>query len=186
VLPELRRSGYRAVDLWMPGSLGRDVQAAMANAAALLPLRRVELAPASQLPPEFARCEPRSWSWDGIRFSIATHASFRGCALRAVINGQVVELASETGRVAGEKPADDSAQMLLLPRSAGFAAMRKPIPGTLLLASLSRSEWQSASWLKLRRQWAGEGIAVLATAAEGSVHLRIGTDGRLRRRSLRL
>lgn len=186
VLPELRRSGYRALDLWMPGSLGRDVQAALANAAAVLPLRRVELAPAAQLPPEFAHCKPRSWNWDGIRFSISTHASFRGCVLRAVINGHVVELASETGRAEGVVPAGESAQLLLLPRAAGFAAIRRPIPGTLLLASVSGSEWQSAAWLKLRRQWAGEGITVLATASEGSVHLRMGTDGRLRRRFLGL
>jgi competence protein ComEC len=186
VLPELRRSGYRAVDLWLPGSLGRDVQVALANAAALLPLSRVELAPGSQLPPEFGQCQPRSWNWDGIDFSIATHASFKGCVLQAAINGHRLELASETGRVEGAEPAGDSAQLLLLPRAAGSAALRKPIPGSLLLATVSGSEWESAAWARLRRQWAGEGITVLATASEGSVHLRLGADGRLRRRLHRL
>jgi hypothetical protein len=81
---------------------------------------------------------------------------------------------------------DDAAQVLLLPRAAGAAAARHPASGALLLASVSQTEWQSASWLRLRRQWAGEGITVLATATEGSVHLRLGTDGRLRRRSLGL
>jgi competence protein ComEC len=186
VLPELRRSGYRAVDLWMPGSLGRDVQAALASAAALMPLRRVELSPASGLPPEFVHCEPRSWNWDGIEFGIATDASFKGCVLRAVINGHAMELASETGRIEGATPAVDEAKWLLLPRSAGAAATRKAGPGALLLASVSESEWESAAWLRLRRQWAGAGITALATASEGSVHLRIGSDGRLRRRFLRL
>jgi competence protein ComEC len=186
VLPQLRRSGYRAVDLWLPGSLGRDVQAALTGAAALLPLMRVELAPTSQLPPEFASCQPRSWTWDGIQFSIATHASFKGCVLRATVNGHRVELASETGRSDAAPTVDDAAQLLLLPRAAAAAAARHPASSALLLASVSQAEWQSAAWRRLRQQWGGEGITVLATATEGSVHLRIGTDGRLRRRSLGL
>jgi hypothetical protein len=76
--------------------------------------------------------------------------------------------------------------VILLPRAAGAAAQRQPTPGTLLLASVSATEWQSAAWQRLRRQRASEGMAILATAAEGSVHLRIGADGRLRRRSLGL
>jgi hypothetical protein len=187
VLPQLRRSGYAAVDLWLPGSLGRDVQAALVSAAALLPLRRVELAPGSQMPPEFSTCAPRSWNWDGIEFSISTRASFRGCVLRALIHGRQVELASETGKAEGAWPAGEGTQLLLLlPRSAGAAAMRQPSATALVLASVSATEWQSAAWLRLRRQWAGEGITVLATAAEGSMQLRIGADGPLRRRVLRL
>jgi competence protein ComEC len=173
VLPQLRRVGYQSVDLWLPGSLGRDVQAALARAAALMPLKRIELAPGSRPPPELVSCQPRSWKWDGVEFSIVVHPSIKGCILRAVVNGHHVELASETGRGDGSPPAADTAQLLLLPRAAGAAAMRRPGPDTLLLASVSQSEWESAGWLRLRRQWAGMGMAMLATAVEGSVHLRM-------------
>ena len=185
VLPQLRRSGYEALDLWLPGTLGRDVQAALTVAAATMPLARVELAPGLALPPEFEACGSRSWNWDGIAFSTATHSSFKGCVLRATINGHLVTLASETGRAEGTPP-PEAAQLLVLPRAAGAAAAHRPARGALLLASVSQTEWQSASWLRLRRQWAGEGVAVLATATEGSVHLRLDADGRLRRRSVGL
>ncbi|MEO8315984.1 MAG: ComEC/Rec2 family competence protein, partial [Pseudomonadota bacterium] len=186
VLPQLRRAGYPAVDLWLPGNLGRDAQGAMARAAALLPLARVELAPGVSSPPEMFTCQPRSWNWDGIEFGIVTHPSFKGCTLRATINGQQLELASETGRGDGALPSAKKPPVLLVPRSASAAAAHQPVAGMLLLASVSLSEWESAAWSRLRRQWAGEGITVLATAIEGSVRLRIGADGRLRRRSLRL
>ncbi len=182
VLPQLRRSGYRSVDLWLAGSLGRDVQAALLRAAALLPLQRIEMAAGSAPPPELAVCGPRSWRWDGIEFSVVTHSSARGCVLRAAIGGRWLELASETGRADDAPlPHSDDTQVLLLPRSASAAAQRKPGPGTLLLASVSPAEWQSASWLRLRRQWADDGLAVLATAAEGSLQLHITADGQVRR-----
>ncbi|MEO6081062.1 MAG: ComEC/Rec2 family competence protein [Steroidobacteraceae bacterium] len=182
VLPQLRRSGYPALDLWLAGSLGRNVQAALVRAAALLPLRRVEIA-AGPAPPELAVCTPRNWRWDGIEFSLASRASVKGCVLQAAIGGHWVELASESGRVDGAKPPlrEVDARLLLLPRAASAAAQRKPALDTLLLASVSQSEWQSASWLQLRRKWASDGFVVLATAAEGSVRLRISADGRVHR-----
>jgi competence protein ComEC len=182
VLPLLRRSGYQAVDLWVAGSPGRDVQAALLRAAALLPLRRIEMAGGSAPPPELAVCDPRSWRWDGIEFSVAPPASGTGCVLRAVLGGRGLALASETRRAA-VMPATgtDEPQLLLVPRAASAAALQSPAPGALLLASVSGSEWQSAAWLRLRRQWAGDGVAVLATAAEGNLRLRLTTDGRVHR-----
>jgi competence protein ComEC len=186
VQPVLRRSGYSQIDLWLPGGLGRDAQAALASASALLPIARIELPAADSLPPEMFPCQARSWKWDRVEFTVETHPSFRGCLLRVTINGRQIVLASETGRADGETPAAGIAHLLLLPRSASAAAARHPAADTLLLASVSQQEWDSASWLRLRRQWTGEGITVLATATEGNVHLRIGADGRLRRRSLGL
>ncbi len=182
LLPALQRSGYPAVDLWLAGSLGRDAQAALVRGAALLPLRRTEVA-AGPAPPELAPCSPRSWNWDGIRFQVVQPAA-RGCVLRADVGGGWLELASETGRSEVTTPLSwsaDATRVLLLPRAAGAASQRSPAAGTLLLASVSEAEWQSTGWLRLRRQWASGGHAVLATAEEGNLHLRFAADGKVRR-----
>ncbi len=183
LLPHVQRSGYPAVDLWLAGSLGRDTQAALVRGAAWLPLHRTETA-AGPAPPELSVCSPRTWNWDGVRFSVVTLPATRGCVLRADVGGRWLELASETGRPegAGPQPGNrDEAQVLLLPRSAGAAARRKPAAGALLLASVSDTEWDSSSWLRLRRQWASGGNAVLATAAEGNLQLRFNAEGEVRR-----
>jgi competence protein ComEC len=182
VLPQLQRSGYRVLNLWLVGALGRDVQAALPRAAARLSLGRVEVAAGVATPPELAACGARSWRWDGIDFSVAPPPSGSGCVLRAVVAGSVLALASETRRADAAGPALRGDEALaLLPRAASAATLARPGPGALLLASVSDSEWQSDAWLRLRRQWAGDGIPVLATAAEGDLRLRIRADGRVRR-----
>lgn len=179
VLPELRRSAYPAMDLWLPGGLGKDVQAAILRAAALMPLRRVEL-PDGLPPPETGLCVERSWHWDGVEFHVAIASAAKGCVLRATVGRRTVEIAADNGRSSGASASGPS-DILMLPRTASAAAQRNPGPGTLLLASVSRSEWQAESWLRLRRQWSGAGIAVLATATEGDVRLRIDADGKVAR-----
>lgn len=186
VLPLLRRSGYGMVDLWLPGPLGRDQQAALASAAAVVQLKRIEVASETDPPPELARCQPRHWQWDGIQFSVATSPARRGCVLLAAVNGRGVQLASETGRGDADVAADGQQDLpppavLILPRAASAAAMHRPAAGSVLLATVSSVEWNSAAWRRLRRKYSDEGLAVLATASEGDMQLRMDAEGQVRR-----
>jgi hypothetical protein len=90
LLPLLREAGYPAIDLWLPGSPTRDVQAALRMAAAEFPVREALLPPAIAPPPEMQRCAGRHWQWDGIDFQLRAAADGRSCML-AVARG--------TGRV---------------------------------------------------------------------------------------
>jgi hypothetical protein len=182
VLPLLRGSGYPQLDLWVTGGIGRDVQAALLRGAALLPVHRVEI-PGQDPPPELGHCSARAWRWDQVDFRIAPHSG-RGCLLYARAGGRWLELAADTGRASDSEPqAATTAAVLLLPRAASAAAQRKPVASTLLLASVSSTEWESAAWQRLRQQWARDGVAVLATAAGGSIRLRVLADGRVRKAS---
>ncbi|MEO6184998.1 MAG: ComEC/Rec2 family competence protein [Steroidobacteraceae bacterium] len=185
VLPQLRRSGYRALDLWVTSSLGRDVQAALLRGAAQLQLHRIEVRAEPRPPPELNACTPRAWRWDGIEFQVAPQRGPRGCLLYARAGGRWLELAADAGRasVAADTAAPPAA-VLLLPRTASAAAQRSAGNHSLLLASLSSSEWESPAWLGLRQRWARDGAVILATAAGGHIRLRMLADGRVRRRSL--
>lgn len=81
--PLLRASGYEAIDLWLPGTLSRDTQAAVTHAAALMPLRRVLVPPARGVPPEMQACEPSAWQWNDIGFEMWPAANGRSCELMA-------------------------------------------------------------------------------------------------------
>jgi competence protein ComEC len=180
VLPQLRRSGYPALDLWVTGGLGRDVQAALLRGAALLPVQRIEVPVGQKPPPELATCEPRAWRWDEIDFRIAPHGG-RGCLLFASAGGRWLELAADSGRASDAVASSTPTAALLLPRTASAAAQRSTA-SPLLLASLSAGEWQSPAWHKLRQQWARDGTVVLVTAADGDIRLRLLADGRVRTR----
>jgi competence protein ComEC len=182
VLPAVQRSGYDAVDLWLPGRPGRDVQAAVLRGAASLPLRRVEWPSATQPPPEFAPCERRAWNWDGIAFHIEPQAG-RSCLLTAQVAGRVLTLASEAGAGAALPRARGSVggDVMLLPRAASAAARVHAPPGAVLVASLSANEWESASWQRLRQQWASSGAVTLTTGTAGGIRLQMTADGRLHR-----
>lgn len=82
VLPWLRAAGYRQLDLWFPGSLSRDVQAAMAMATALLPVAEVRLPPARGVPPEMRSCDEGQWQWDQWQLLAAASSDGRGCELQ--------------------------------------------------------------------------------------------------------
>jgi competence protein ComEC len=83
VQPLLRSSGYGALDLWLPGSLSRDVQAALALGVTTMPVRRVLLPPARGVPPEMQPCVPMHWEQDGVAFDLQPSADGRACSLRA-------------------------------------------------------------------------------------------------------
>lgn len=92
VLPLLRASGFDAVDLWLPGSLSRDTQAALTLGAAELPVLRTLVPPARGAPPEMAPCEAASWQWDGIAFTLETGSDGRACLLAAGTGGHWLQL----------------------------------------------------------------------------------------------
>jgi competence protein ComEC len=81
LLPLLRAAGYPGIDLWLPGSLTRDVQAALRIAAAELPVREALLPPAISTPPEMQHCAERRWRWDGIDLHLLASADGRSCVL---------------------------------------------------------------------------------------------------------
>lgn len=81
LLPLLRATGYGRIDMWLPGSLSRDAQAALRLAAAELPARVTVLPLAQAAPPEMRSCAAARWRWDGIDFRLSTDADARHCML---------------------------------------------------------------------------------------------------------
>lgn len=80
LLPLLREAGYPVIDLWLPGSLTRDVQAALRLAAAEFPVRAVLLPVAIAPPPEMQGCRDMRWQWDGIEFQLQQRGDGRARA----------------------------------------------------------------------------------------------------------
>jgi competence protein ComEC len=99
--PLLMRSGYRAIDLWLPGRTSRDNTAALVAGAALMPVQRVEW-PVEV--PGLARCTARSWQWDAVLFTVEPSVSGRDCQLRAVAHGRTMLLGPPA-----KMPADEAA-----------------------------------------------------------------------------
>jgi competence protein ComEC len=95
LLPRLRAAGYPAIDLWLPGNLTRDTQAALRQAAAQFEIHHVKVPPAREPPPEFTACSAARWKWDGIIFETRPAQSGRHCLLNATLGTQRVELGPE-------------------------------------------------------------------------------------------
>lgn len=104
VLPLLRESRHGALDLWLPGSLTRDVQQAMALAAAELPVRRTLVAPARGVPPEMQPCALEQWTWDGIEFTVEVDADGRACQLHARAGATSLRLGGDAATRLDEAP----------------------------------------------------------------------------------
>ncbi|MET0281368.1 MAG: ComEC/Rec2 family competence protein [Steroidobacteraceae bacterium] len=92
VLPQLRAAGYGRLDLWLPGNLTQDVQAALRIADATLHIEAVQLPPARAAPPEMQTCVRRSWQWDGIEFALDAVSTGRGCSLSVRRGGHEIVL----------------------------------------------------------------------------------------------
>lgn len=92
VQPLLRASGYGALDLWLPGSLSRDVQLAIAQGIAGMPVGRILLPPARGIPPEMLACETARWEHDGIGFALQPAPDGRTCLLRANAGRHALQL----------------------------------------------------------------------------------------------
>ncbi len=182
VLPALRAAGHGALDAWFPGNLGRDTQAAVAQAAGLLPVRAVWLPPARGAPPEMAVCADRSWQWNGVDFALRASAGGRGCVLGIQQGGQVLLLGVDGDAQSVSSGAMPAAAALLLPRAAGSTGRLSVQPGQLLLGSLSRSEWESPAWQRQRVRLATGGATVLVTARDGRLRLRLDAAGIRQRR----
>src|SRR5690606_21548487 len=86
VQPLLRAGSHRRIDLWLPGTLTRDSQAALALGGAQLPVERVLLPPARGVPPEMQDCAAEQWEWEGIHFTLAATSDGRGCVLGAGVD----------------------------------------------------------------------------------------------------
>jgi len=123
VLPRLRAAGYSRLDLWLPGNLTRDTQAALHQAVAVLPVARVVLAPTRAAPPELHGCSAAHWRWDDIEFELRASDDGRECVLAATAGGQRVEF-DKAGAVRGTLGADGRAQLMF---SAGGLARRSPL-----------------------------------------------------------
>lgn len=93
VVPMLR--GHRALDVWLPGNLTRDSQAALALGAATLDVRQALLPPARGVPPEMQPCSAARWNWDGVQFEVMPSADGRACLLRADIGATALQLGGE-------------------------------------------------------------------------------------------
>lgn len=88
VLPLLRDSGHDTLALWLPGSLTRDTQAALALGAASIDVQRTLLPPVRAAPPEMEHCQPEEWQWEDFHFEVEPRADGRSCLVR-VARGEV-------------------------------------------------------------------------------------------------
>jgi competence protein ComEC len=106
VEPHLRAAGYARLDLWLPGSLTRDVQAALRLGVSLLPVQAVWLPPARPAPPEMQTCSAQQWQWDGIAFEAASANDGRACQLVARRAAHALTLGgAATSKLITEAPA---------------------------------------------------------------------------------
>ncbi len=103
LLPLVLASGYPRIDLWLPGNLTRDAQAALRLAVAELQVERVLLAAGKGVPPEFEPCAAASWRWDGIDFALRDAGD--GCLLVAASGKQELVLGKH-GAMQLAMPAD--------------------------------------------------------------------------------
>lgn len=172
ILPGLRSSGYPRVELWLPGKLTRDVQAALHVAASELPVRVVLAPDARGVPPEAQPCRPRRWQWDGIAFEMQVQDG--NCTLLAG-NGSAWMVLGALGDAS--LPGASSSTIRLLPRAASSAARQATGPGQLLLASVSADEWQSPAWQRARSRLHEGGAVLLSTATDGTLRLRLDAEG---------
>jgi competence protein ComEC len=92
VLPMLRSTGYRGLDLWLPGNLSRDTQVALALGSAELRVEQTLLPPARGVPPEMSHCHPGQWDWDGVAFELEVSSDGRACTLLASAGGPALLL----------------------------------------------------------------------------------------------
>ncbi len=99
VLPLLRSTRHDVIDLWLPGNVTRDTQAALVQGAAVREVAVTLLPPARPAPPEMQHCAPARWQWDGIDFELAPSADGRACRL-------VVAAGAASMQVGGDVPAD--------------------------------------------------------------------------------
>jgi competence protein ComEC len=92
VQPLLRASGYPALDYWIPGTLSRDAQVAIASGVASLQVNRILLPPARGVPPEMQPCDAANWQSAGIGFELRPAADGRSCLLRASAGSHAIQL----------------------------------------------------------------------------------------------
>ena len=112
LLPDLRAAGYARLDLWLPGALTRDVQAALKLAAAELPVQLAMVPPAVEAPPEMQTCRAQHWRWEGIAFGLRGSDDGRHCVLTAEAGGHRIEVTgSDPGTLA--LPITDAAHLVL-------------------------------------------------------------------------
>jgi competence protein ComEC len=112
LLPALRATGYPHMDLWLPGRLTRDAQAALRAAATELPTGMAMLPPAYAPPPELQPCRAMRWRWDGIDFELRVGDDGRDCVLVASSGAHAVVF-GDAAVAHLLKPADGSAQLRL-------------------------------------------------------------------------
>lgn len=93
VLPLLR--GHDNLDLWLPGNLTRDTQAALALGAAVIEVRQALLPPARPAPPEMDHCTAVHWNWDGVAFELAASADGRRCLLQAAAGATALRIGGD-------------------------------------------------------------------------------------------
>jgi competence protein ComEC len=124
VQPLLRASGRRALDVWLPGSLSRDAQTALALGVATLPVDRILLPPARSVPPEMQPCHATQWNWDGITLELQPGADGRSCILRGFAGSAQVQLG---GPAATELPGTGDARPRLVLDAAGIRQRRRDL-----------------------------------------------------------
>jgi competence protein ComEC len=121
VQPLLRASGHAQVDLWLPGSLSRDVQVALALGTAAVPVGRILLPPARGVPPEMLGCEAARWEQDGVGFALQPAPDGRACQLRAHAGNHALQLG---GAGATQLPAAGDAVLRLVLDASGLRQRR--------------------------------------------------------------
>jgi competence protein ComEC len=169
ILPTLLRDGG-GLDLWMLQKPDRDAMHALALGHARIPVHETLMSESQRAPPELSSCSAREWTWDGVQFSL--DATSGGCWLRAQVGTHVLQLLPE--RPGAQAIPAESAEVWILPRRADDARriLTNVTASSLLLASLTASEWQSPAWQQLQEEQLARSARLVSTA-QGSVLVRM-------------
>lgn len=106
VLPLLRAAGHAQLALWLPGSLTRDTQAALALGVAFIDVERTLLPPARSAPPEMETCATEQWQRDGLAFAMDASDDGRQCLLRVTAGDAELRLGGDGATALAAAPGE--------------------------------------------------------------------------------
>jgi competence protein ComEC len=182
VIPAVAARGLRRLDAVLLPRLDRDSGAGVTALLARLPVASLYAEPgrSGELPPEFTACrQGGGWDWEGWQFDLLD-APDAGCALRVRGPGGTLLLADRLDADAGQQLLSRGlarVDVLLVPRQGSLGAsppaFLAALGAKLAIASLRESARSSEAYGTLAARYADAHIALVDTATQGALTLRL-------------
>lgn len=180
VLAALRDAGRRRIDVAILPRVDPDRAQGLAALGASLQLGELRTADVGNgVPPEFGRCEPRSWKWDGVRLELLDAAG--DCALRITSAGAAVLIGGQLQPAAWRNGAISSLPIyaLVAPRHGSAAAWAPEqaagVPYRVLI-SQERLAVATRALSESLGRWRHAGSRTHVTGLEGALAVRLAPD----------